>query len=64
MSDISPAAIKILRELAVAPQVIGYDYCIKELDEAQPRLVEWLSGHGYIASAAGHALLERLETSS
>jgi hypothetical protein len=57
MTEISQAACELLSELTITPQVVGYDHRIKELDEAQPRLIEWVAGQGYIASAAGRALL-------
>jgi hypothetical protein len=60
-TEISKEAVVLLRDLAVTPQVVGYDFLVKELDEAKPRLIEWLPGVGYFASAAGHALLERLQ---
>jgi hypothetical protein len=58
--EISPDALALLREMEFVPQVVGYDHRIKELDEAKPRLIEWESGWGYIASAAGRALLAAL----
>lgn len=58
-TEISKEAMALLRNLAIVPQVVGYDFLVKELDEAKPRLIEWLPGVGYFASAAGHALLER-----
>lgn len=54
---ISKAAMELLAELAIVPQVVGYDHRIRELDEATPRLIEWEAGFGYIASDAGRALL-------
>jgi hypothetical protein len=57
-SNLSKAAIELLGELAIIPQVVGYDHRIKELDEAKPRLIEWISGQGYLASAEGRSLLE------
>lgn len=51
--QISEAAMRLLRELAIVPESAGYDHRIAELDKA--RLIEWLPGWGYGASAAGIA---------
>jgi hypothetical protein len=58
---ISKAALELLSELTVTPQSVGYDHRIKELDEAQPRLIQWVSGQGYFVSDAGRALLAKAE---
>lgn len=59
--NVSTAAMALLAELAVAPEVVGYDHRIRELDEASPRLIEWIAGLGYSASPAGRAALARAE---
>lgn len=57
---ISKEAMELLGELTVIPQVVGYDHRIRELDEAQPRLIQWVVGQGYFVSDAGRALLSGL----
>lgn len=57
MMAISSAALDLLADLAIIPQVVGYDHRVRELDEAIPRLIEWMPGHGYIASQAGRDVL-------
>lgn len=59
ISQISEPALALLGELTIIPQVVGYDHRIRELDEARPRLIEWVSGQGYLASDAGRDLLAR-----
>lgn len=54
---ISKDAADLLADLTTIPQVVGYDHRIRELDEAQPRLIEWVPGWGYAASEAGRAYL-------
>lgn len=54
---ISKDAMDLLNELTIIPQVVGYDHRIRELDEAKPRLIEWIAGEGYFASEAGRELL-------
>lgn len=55
--EISDAALKLLSELTVIPQVVGYDHRLRELDEAQPRLITWIPREGYFVSEAGLELL-------
>lgn len=55
--QISKDALALLSELSVIPQVVGYDHRIRELDEAVPRLIQWVSGQGYFISDAGRAFL-------
>jgi len=57
MTEISQKAMDLLKEIEIVPQVVGYDYRIRELDEAKPRLIVWEAGFGYVASEAGRALL-------
>lgn len=58
---ISAAARDLLNQLTIIPQVVGYDHRIKELDEARPRLIQWVAGEGYFISDAGRALLAQQE---
>jgi hypothetical protein len=62
--SISKEAMALLDELRIAPQVIGYDHRIRELDEAKPRLIEWVSGQGYFASRSGRKLLATRQAAS
>jgi len=50
---------RLLQDLAVAPEVVGYDHRIAELDNAG--LITWIAGYGYCASAAGRAALRSRE---
>ena len=59
---IGQKAMDLLKEIEIIPQVVGYDHRIRELDEAKPRLIEWESGFGYVASEAGRALLAQSST--
>jgi hypothetical protein len=53
---ISDAAMALLQELSIIPQVVGYDHRIAALDDAG--LIEWKSGEGYFISEVGRAVLQ------
>lgn len=59
MTSISEPALALLRELAIIPQVIGFDHRIAELDEA--RLITWVPGEGYFIAHSGIDFLSKLD---
>lgn len=54
-TELSQAALMLLRDMEFVPQVVGYDHRISELDAAG--MIQWAPGLGYEPSPAGREYL-------